>query len=378
MTDDKYSRLSVITAREIVHLASKGSWFPDKKEIVEAVARDPEARQIFERLDWTLSKVSTKHFDPVWSAVYAQLEVCQRDPLATTRQKAADLRVKLDLEEIVVAPSVEELGERAARLFMERVSDGDSVAVSCGSTLERMAVELARLKSNYMNLTVYSGVATCSDSTKGTLPSTVANLFTHCGNVETLSFHFPGRIHEKVNVPGQIPRHTISGLLNERLFQRAHDADFVFLGIGVLGENDRGAFSTHVREIDSLPGMRAHGVAGEVFHWPFTRDGDFLYDKLGLKSKEPTSAQAWRTVDPKLTGFFEHTYTMRWNALGRDVRNTRARERGKQRTTTIAVAGGAAKHEAIWIALSKLPRPVVDILVTDPVTIDHLASQAGS
>jgi hypothetical protein len=119
-----------------------------------------------------------------------------------------------------------------------------------------------------------------------------------------------------------------------------------------------------------------HGhVVGEVFHWPFNRDGNFLYDHIGLTSTVPNSANAWQTLDPTLRNFFERTYTMKWSDLTRKTRQDRAiAHRHGRPTTTIAVAGGAAKHEAIWIALSKLP-PAIDILVTDADTLDYLASQ---
>jgi hypothetical protein len=109
-----------------------------------------------------------------------------------------------------------------------------------------------------------------------------------------------------------------------------------------------------------------------VFHWPFNRDGNFLYEHLRLISAHPRCREAWDRLDAKLRTFFERTYTMAWPDLQRSARNERATAKDRPRTVTIAVAGGKAKREAIWIALKKLTPPVIDYLVTDADTVDYL------
>lgn len=386
-----------IMARETVRRSQQSDWFPDKGKIIDAVKADPEAQQIMARAGWDLDLAGHTHFKPLWPEVYKQLALSERDPLDKTRRQLEAGLVALGLERLEIAPSVDQLSETAAHLFVELVRDGDRVAISCGSTLERMVDEVEKIKHDFQRLTVYSGVVICSEASTRTLPSTVANLFTHCGDgIQTVSYHLPLGIPALL-IPPVSPvssdqrmvsgdaRHTLARHLKKCLFESAHDADFVFLGIGVLDDTDRGAFSTHVREIGALAAMKHHRVVGEVFHWPFDQDGCFLYDRLGLpKAVARDNPRAWETIDPSLRSFFENTYTMGWSDLTRRHRRERASTRHKQRrTTTIAVAGGAAKHEAIWLALTRLPDPAqpdpaIDVLVTDVATAEYLADRVRS
>jgi hypothetical protein len=89
-------------------------------------------------------------------------------------------------------------------------------------------------------------------------------------------------------------------------------------------------------------------------------------------SAHPKCQDAWDRLDASLRTFFERTYTMSWPDLKRSARVDRASAKDRPRAVTIAVAGGEAKHEAIWIALKKLSPPVIDYLVTNADTVDYL------
>ncbi len=270
-------------------------------------------------------------------------------------QLEVELREALDLDGAVVVGSPYRsydthilrniIGYQAARFFDENVRDGESVTFSCSMTIREM---IKMIHESYSNLKVYTDSVVAVEEFRIMSPASIITLFLdkfpECrGTAYTL-------LPEVVQSLG---REKVQAMLDETLFRRAFNANWVFVGIGALtpqldacGVTPGFDFLTHVVTRDA-EALTRRGVVGEISYWPLDLAGRPVFK--GQEEDLP---------------YFRHVFTYSdFHVLDRQFRySTRGRA-----TRVVGAAGGLHKVTAIRAAARYL-----DYLVTDVKTAQAL------
>ncbi len=338
----------------VLVLSSAGNGPPNKTRAVGYVADAyPDLHKIISPTGRKDGEVPSKE---EWSEVWKSVRVVP----VVIQLNVEFVQQKLALREIVCADSEVEIPYAAATLFRRIVLPGASLTQSCGKTLLAMNAHLAGLDRN---LTVYSSVVLAGPEVAAIPPSAVVNALVrrNPSHVKGLSYHLPdGMMDLLQGSPGQ-KREQFRGFLNTRLFDAAARADFHFVGVGVLNENS--SFPAHVDHTEARDELVKSGMTGEAMCWPFTAEGDFVYDTLGLPERQNQGHMvAWEKIaGTSLERFFNRTFTLQWHKMRVD-------------SAVVVVAGGAQKHEALYVMLTSpwRRRHESTYLVTDSETVLYL------
>ncbi|MBM4356123.1 MAG: hypothetical protein FJ109_20415 [Deltaproteobacteria bacterium] len=273
-----------------------------------------------------------------------------------------ELRDALDLDGAVVVGSPYRaydqgvlrniIGYQAARFFDENVRDGQTVTFSCSMTIREM---IKMIHERYSRLKVMTDSVVAVDEFSIMSPASIAVLFLD---------RFPDCTATAYTVTpslvAALGRDKVQTLLDEALFSKSFNADWIFVGIGTLtrelgrhGVMPGFDFLTHVVTSDVGP-LAQRGTVGEISYWPFDADG----------------IPVFRGRNEKLA-YFRHVFTYsQFGVLEREHRFAHAPQAGRSRV--VGVAGGLHKVKAIRAAARYL-----DYLVTDVKTAQAIVDDAA-
>jgi DNA-binding transcriptional regulator LsrR (DeoR family) len=264
------------------------------------------------------------------------------------------LRESLDLDGAVVVGSPYKsydaqilrniIGYQAARFFDENVRDGQTVTLSCSMTIREM---IKRIHERFSNLSIMTDSVVAVDQFHIMSPASIPVLFLD---------RFPGCFGKGYTLPpsqvAHLGRESVQKMLDEALFSRAFNADWVFLGVGALtqelsrhGITPGFDFLTHVVTHDAVA-LKQRGTVGEISYWPINGQGEPVF-KSEAEDLE----------------YFRHVFTYSdFQSLDRG-----RRMKSGAKTRVVGAAGGLQKVDAIKAACRYL-----DYLVTDVKTATAL------
>lgn len=254
------------------------------------------------------------------------------DPVADNQERATELERKFGLKKAIVAaiPKYEDavvktfLGEAAADYLHELVEDGDSIAVTWGTTLYEVAV---RLKSRHVKgvrvVQLNGGV---SHTEVNTYAYEIAQLFGSAYHTAPYYIPLPAIVdHPVVKRTIEADRHV------RKILNMGKDANIAVITVGAPTDDSVLMGAKYFTEED-LKMIRSKG-AGDICSRFIDINGDLCSEELNERT------------------------------IGIDLEELRHKE------TSILVAGGPSKIDAV---LGALRGRYANTLITDYVTAQHL------
>ncbi len=173
-----------------------------------------------------------------------------------------------------------ELGKAAALYFDRNVKNEDVIALSCGTTIGSMINHLTPNK--YSVLEVSSLQVTGVEKMVGWTPvSLISKLIS--------KYDSPGVIGYGYQLPpflgnpkykGRLKNYYLENPFVRKVFQKAKEADFTFIGIGSMQKKQKSfEFSRFVEDHGLVKLISESEAIGEICYQPFDKDGSILIEQ---------------------------------------------------------------------------------------------------
>ncbi|QAY67167.1 sugar-binding transcriptional regulator [Paenibacillus protaetiae] len=254
------------------------------------------------------------------------------DPVADQQERVELLERKYGLKKAIVAPipKYEDrivksfLGEAAADYLLELVKDGDSIAVTWGTTLYEVALKLRSKHVKGVSVVQLNGGV--SHSEINTYAYEIAQLFGNAFHTNPYHLHLPAIVdHAIVRRTIEADRH-VRNILN-----RGKDANIALVTVG-SPTPDSVLMAANYFTPEDVEMIRSRGV------------GDICSRVIDINGNLCSSELNERTIGIELDEL-------------------------RHKETSILVAGGPSKIDAV---LGALRGKYVNTLITDYITAQHL------
>ena len=249
------------------------------------------------------------------------------------------------------------LGEEAAKYFLDKVKSNSEIGLSCGTTVSHVIEEIGNLVAKKLpnepvptGCSIFPLVIQKGPEIEGITPAAlVGNLTRRLPAARGKAYHLPKDIDGH---PLYSEHPAIIDLLKD-----LEDLDFYLVGVGRIDSGERHMmprqtvsveFNSLIHDLDLENALEKHDAQGEIALQPFSSKGKFL---IG---------------EPDFLALHQSILYMPLEILRKHVR-------GKV-PKVVAVAGGKAKHHAIYAALKSR---VFDVLITDSDTAAFLLEKEG-
>ncbi|MFX3632411.1 MAG: sugar-binding transcriptional regulator [Candidatus Pristimantibacillus sp.] len=254
------------------------------------------------------------------------------DPIADNDGRAQQLKDKFGLKQVVVAsvPKYEDymvkkvVGEAAAAFLHQTVQDGDTIAVTWGTTLYEVAVRLPNKHAKKVKVVQLNGGVSHSET--NTYAYEIAQLFANAYQTSPYLIPLPAIVdHAVVKHAIEADRHI------RKILDMGKKANIAVFTVGAPTEDSVLMRANYFTDED-LGIILSHGV-GDICSRFIDITGEICSEELDLRT------------------------------IGIDLAELRKKE------WSVLVAGGPSKVEAIYGALSG---QYTNTLITDNITAQHL------
>lgn len=254
--------------------------------------------------------------------------------------------------------TLESLGQNAAEFFEKNVRNGDTVVLSCGTTINEMISKIDENKK-YEDLKIISSIVLCVDSFQRLSPSILIHNFTsRFPGAKGFAYHIPEEVRKCVQ-----KTNSVANLLDKAIFKKALEADYFFLGIGALSKNTSdeftAGFNSLVKQLNLYDELYEEECCGEISYWPLLKKpygGSYWYkDRFDYYTKNYNGELNYREKS-----FFDYVFTVNFS----EIINMKKQKMIKGKV--VAVAGGRRKEIPIHTCL-KIDN-FIDTLITDANT----------
>lgn len=177
----------------------------------------------------------------------------------------------------------EELGKKAALYLDRNMEDKKTIALSCGSTIGSMINYITPNK--FSGLEVVSLLITGVAQMVGWTPVTlIAKFISKYENAKGYGYQLPP-FDDEVVKGKQIKEYYENNRHIQEALQKAENAKYIFLGIGLTHSKGKQLFEFHqfIKDHNFEEAIKGSSAVGEICYQPFDKNGNVLIDNDELK-----------------------------------------------------------------------------------------------